>query len=73
MVCCLILNVNKRKEIITDFRRSRNNSNTISIMAEKMEVVEEKKYLGILQDHTLDWRCNTYVTYKKGPKLLEEA
>ena len=49
----LILNVNKTKRMIVDFR-TRNNSNSIFIMGEEVEVVEEYKYLGVHLDNTLE-------------------
>ena len=51
---------------IVDFRRTRNKSNSNSIMGEEVEVVEEHKYLGAHLDNGLDWRCNTDAVYKKG-------
>ena len=44
----LILNVNKTKEMIVDFRRTRIVSKSISIMGEEVEMVEEYKYFGLL-------------------------
>ena len=41
----LIFKVNKTKEIIVDFKRTRNKSNSISVIREEVEVVEEYKYL----------------------------
>ena len=37
----LILNMNKAKEMIVDFRRTRVKSNSISIIVKAVEVVEE--------------------------------
>ena len=66
----LILNVNKTKEMIVDFRSTRNELNSISIMGEKVEVVEDFKYLGIHLENRLDWRSNTDAVYKKGQSRL---
>lgn len=38
---CLIWNIKKTKEMAVDTRRKRNKPNTISIMGDKMEVLEE--------------------------------
>ena len=59
----LILDVNKTKEMIVDFR---NKSISISIMREGVEVVEQYEYLSVHHDNRLDWRCNTDAVYKKG-------
>ena len=64
----LISNVNTTKEVIVDFRRTRNKSNSISIV-EEVEVVEEYKYLVHL-DNKLEWRFNTDAVYKKGQSRL---
>uniref|UniRef100_A0A8C6NI69 Reverse transcriptase domain-containing protein n=1 Tax=Nothobranchius furzeri TaxID=105023 RepID=A0A8C6NI69_NOTFU len=66
----LTLNVNKTKEMILDFRRNRVESNTVSIMGEEVEVVEEYKYLGVHLDNRLDWRKNSEAVYKKGHSRL---
>nr|XP_054590297.1 uncharacterized protein LOC129154572 [Nothobranchius furzeri] len=66
----LTLNVNKTKEMILDFRRNRVESNTVSIMGEEVEVVEEYKYLGVHLDNRLDWRKNSKAVYKKGHSRL---
>ena len=42
----LILNTNKMKDMIVDFRRTRNKPNTVSTLGEEVEVVEEYRYLG---------------------------
>ena len=55
----LLLNVTKTKEMVVDFRRTRNTLNTISIMGEEVEVVEGYRYLGVHLYNRLDWKCNT--------------
>ena len=62
----LILNVIKIKETTVAFRRTRNKSNSISIMGEEVEVVKEYKY----HLDRLDWRCNTDAVYKKEQSRL---
>ena len=62
----LVLNTNKTKETIVDFRKTKSKSNTVSIQGEKVEVIEDYRYLGFYLDNRLDWRCNTEVVYKKG-------
>ena len=57
--------MNKTKEMIVDFRRTTNKSNSI-IMGEEVEVVEEYKYLRVHRDNRLDWRRNTDAIHKKG-------
>ena len=66
----LILNMIKTNEMIGDFRRTKIKSNTISLTGEEVEVVMERKYLGIHLDNILDWRCNTDAVYKKGQSKL---
>ena len=62
----LILNFDKTKEMIVDFRSTRHKSNSISIMGEEVEVVQEYKYLTVYLDNRLHRRHNTYGVYKKG-------
>ena len=55
--------------MIVDFRRTRNMSNSISIIGEEMEVVEEYKYLSVHLSVRLDsrmvWGSNTNAVYKR--------
>ena len=52
----LILKVNKTKEMIVDFRWTRNKSNSISITGKEVEEVEDYKYVCVHLDNRLDWR-----------------
>ena len=52
----LNLKVNNTKEMNVDFGRTRNKSNSISIMGEEVEVVEEYRNIGI--HLTTDWTQN---------------
>ena len=54
--------------MIVDFRRIRTKSNSISIMGEVVEVVEEYKYFSVHLD--LDWRSNIDAVYKKRQSRL---
>ena len=55
----IILNVNKTKEMIVDFRRTRFKSNSISIMGEEVEMMEEYKDLGVHLDSRLQTGLET--------------
>lgn len=50
--------MNETKEMIVDFRRTRIESNNISIMGGGVEVVEECKNVVVNLDNRLDWRNN---------------
>jgi len=41
------------------FRGVRNKTNTISILGEEVEVVEDHRYLRVDHDNRLNWKCNT--------------
>ena len=63
--------MNKTKEMIVHFRRTRNKSNNISIVGEEVEVVEEYKYLGVhLDNRHMDGRYNTDAVHKKGQSRI---
>ena len=47
-------------------RRTRTKLNTISILGEGVEVMEDYRYLGVYLDSRLDWKCNTEDVYRKG-------
>jgi len=53
-----------------DFRKTRNKPNTISIMGEDVEVVEDYSYLGVYLDNRLNWKYSTEAVYKKGQSRL---
>ena len=46
-----VMNMNKTKQLIVDFRRTRNKSDNISIMGKEVEVVEEYRYLCVHLDN----------------------
>ena len=66
----LLLNVNKTKEMVVDFRRTTVSTRPLKIMGEEVEVVEDYKYLGVHLNNRLDWRTNTNAVYKKGMSRL---
>jgi len=47
------LNVNKTKELIIDLKRARNKPNTISVVVEGVEVVEDYRYLAVHLENRL--------------------
>ena len=53
-----------------DFRRSKNQQSSVSILGKEVEVVQEYKYLGVQLDNRLEWKCNTEYIYKKGQSRL---
>ena len=56
--------------MIVDFRRSKNQHSSVSILGKEVEVVEEYKYLGLQLDNKLEWKCNTEYISKKGQSRL---
>ncbi|XP_054588462.2 uncharacterized protein [Nothobranchius furzeri] len=66
----LQLNTLKTKELVVDFRRSREGPVPIKIEGEEVEVVNKYKYLGLWVDNKLDWSCNTDHLYKKAQGRL---
>ena len=66
----LLLNVNKTKEMVVDFRRTTVSTRPLKIMGEEVEVVEDYKYLGVHLNDRLDWSTNTNTVYKKGMSRL---
>ena len=61
----LLLNVNKTKEIIFDFRVKDNGHDDITINDQQIERVHDYKYLGVLFDDKLDWVKNSDRVQKK--------
>ena len=53
----LLLNIKKTKELIFDFRLKDNEHDDIIIKGEKVEKVNEYKYLGIIFDKFLEWHA----------------
>ena len=62
--------MNKAKEIIVDFKRTGYKPNTVSILGEEVEVVDDYRYLGVQLDNRLDLKCNTEAVYKKRQSKL---
>ena len=56
--------------MIVDFRRSKNQQSSVSILRKEVEVVEEYNYFGVQLDNRLEWKCNTEYIYKKGQSRL---
>ena len=57
-------------EIIVDFRRTRNKPNTVSILGEEVEVMEDYRYLGVYLDNRTDYilsinNCLWLITIRK--------
>ena len=50
----LIFDVKKIKEMIVDFSKSRNRPNSISIIGEEVEIVNNYRYLGVYLDNRLN-------------------
>jgi uncharacterized protein YpmS len=64
---CLVLNVNKTKEMIVDF--SKNSSHTpLYIANEQVEVVNDYKYLGVTIDNNFNFNCHVTSLYKNVTK-----
>ena len=61
----LLLNVKKTKEIIIDFRNKKDPHESLFINGEKVEQVENYKYLGVTIDNQLNWKCHSNLVYKK--------
>nr|XP_057933216.1 uncharacterized protein LOC131132050 [Doryrhamphus excisus] len=66
----LILNVDKTKEIIVDFRRSRPSHTPLSINDTAVEVVNTTKYLGVHITDNLGWSLHTSALAKKAQQRL---
>ena len=58
-----------------DFRRARPELSTISILGDKVPVVESYKYLGVHMNNKLDWKQQTGCLQEGSEQtlLLEEA
>ena len=62
--------VAKTKEMVVEFRRARPELSTISILGDKVQVVESYKYLGVHMNNKLDWKQQTEAVYNKGQSRL---
>ena len=61
----LILNVEKTKEMVIDFRKNKATQPEICIHNKSVERVDSFKYLGIIFDEDLTWKSNTENIVKK--------
>lgn len=66
----LILNIDKCKELIIDFRKKRNVPAPTLINDHPVEVVSSYKYLGVHLDEKLDWKTNSATIFKKAQSRL---
>jgi len=66
----LLLNIAKTKELVVDFRKQPTHPKPVSIRGTEVDIVEEKKYLGVHIDNKMDWTINTEALYKKGQSRL---
>ena len=62
----LNLNVKKTMEMFVDFRKDRNEYETLSIKNEDVKVVRSYKYLGVYIDDQLNFSENAQYLFKKG-------
>uniref|UniRef100_A0A3Q2ZZP0 Reverse transcriptase domain-containing protein n=1 Tax=Kryptolebias marmoratus TaxID=37003 RepID=A0A3Q2ZZP0_KRYMA len=66
----LILNVDKTKEMIVDFRKNRPSHAPLLINSSAVEVVSSTKFLGVHITNDLSWTVNTASLVKKAQKRL---
>ncbi|KAL4009530.1 ribonuclease inhibitor-like [Oreochromis aureus] len=55
----LSLNVDKTKEMVVDFRRTRGDHSPLSINGSSVEIVDSTKFLGVHLEKDLGWSLNT--------------
>lgn len=67
---CRLLNVNKTKEIIIDYRTGSQSHQCLRLNGEEVAIVTEHKYLGTIVDNKLKWNSNIDTIYKKGMQRL---
>ena len=66
----LVINVQKTKEMIFDFRRGAETHCPLTINDCNVERVNEYKYLGTIVDDQLNWNRNTEKTFRKANQRL---
>ncbi|XP_063344797.1 interferon-induced very large GTPase 1-like [Pelmatolapia mariae] len=66
----LSLNVDKTKEMVVDFRRTRGNHSPLSINGSSVEIVDSTKFLGVHLEKDLGWSLNTSSLHKKAQQRL---
>uniref|UniRef100_A0A3B5PZ90 Reverse transcriptase domain-containing protein n=1 Tax=Xiphophorus maculatus TaxID=8083 RepID=A0A3B5PZ90_XIPMA len=66
----LILNVDKTKEMIVDFRKNRPSHAPLLINSSAVEVVSSTKFLGVHITNDLTWTVNTTSLVKRAQKRL---
>ncbi|KAI4876114.1 hypothetical protein NFI96_026138 [Prochilodus magdalenae] len=66
----LSLNVDKTKEMVVDFRRTRRDHSPIHIDGSTVEIVKSTKFLGVHLAEDLTWSLNTSTITKKAQQRL---
>ena len=66
----LILNVSKTKEMIVDFRKTKNVKDPVSIQDTEVEIVESFQFLGTYISNDLSWHLNSVQILKKARQRL---
>ncbi|KAI4876241.1 hypothetical protein NFI96_001158 [Prochilodus magdalenae] len=66
----LSLNVDKTKEMVVDFRRTRRDHSPLHIDGSTVEIVESTKFLGVHLSEDLTWSLNTSTITKKAQQRL---
>ena len=58
---CLVLNINKTKYLVIDFRRQEKNPEALISKEKEVVRMETFKYLGVVLNNKLTWKNNTDV------------
>ncbi|KAI4895175.1 hypothetical protein NFI96_005325 [Prochilodus magdalenae] len=66
----LSLNVDKTKEMVVDFRRTRRDHSPLNIDGSTVEIVKSTKFLGVHLAEDLTWSLNTSTITKKAQQRL---
>ncbi|KAI4899020.1 hypothetical protein NFI96_007116 [Prochilodus magdalenae] len=66
----LSLNVDKTKEMVVDFRRTRRDHSPLHINGSTVEIVKSTKFLGVHLAEDLTWSLNTSTITKKAQQRL---